>query len=130
MEGIERKQFYEQIKELNSRIDQQDTELKKIAEQIRYLRDKSSEQNSLQQLQELLPQYMDMNEELDCLYEERRSLVNMLKSTRGEGMIEIGGGLETGMTFGIKEDFIKLKQQAKNLRMYYDPDKKRIIILD
>jgi hypothetical protein len=130
VEGIERKQFYEQIKELNSRIDQQDTELKKIAEQIRYLRDKSSEQNSLQQLQELLPQYMDMNEELDCLYEERRSLVNMLKSTRGEGMIEIGGGLETGMTFGIKEDFIKLKQQAKNLRMYYDPDKKRIIILD
>ncbi|WP_276624357.1 hypothetical protein, partial [Syntrophomonas wolfei] len=74
--------------------------------------------------------YMDMNEELDCLYEERRSLVNMLKSTRGEGMIEIGSGLETGMTFGIKEDFVKLKQQAKNLRMYYDPDKKSIIILE
>ena len=129
MEGIERKQFYGQIKELNSRIEQQDTELKKIAEQIRYLRDKSSEQN-LQQLQELLPHYMDMNEELDCLYEERRALVNMLKSTRGEGMIEIGSGLETGMTFGIKEDFVKLKQQAKNLRMYYDPDKKSIIILE
>ncbi len=54
----------------------------------------------------------------------------MLKSTRGEGMIEIGSGLETGMTFGIKEDFVKLKQQAKNLRMYYDPDKKSIIILE
>ncbi|WP_276624360.1 FapA family protein, partial [Syntrophomonas wolfei] len=35
VEGIERKQFYGQIKELNSRIEQQDTELKKIAEQIR-----------------------------------------------------------------------------------------------
>jgi len=94
------------------------------------LRDKSSEQNSLQQLQETLPQYMDMKDELDRLYEERRSLVNMLKSTRGEGMIEIGGGLETGMTFGIKEDFVKIDQQAESLRMYYDPDKGRIVILE
>ncbi|ABI68814.1 DUF342 domain-containing protein [Syntrophomonas wolfei] len=130
VKGIERKQFYAQIKELNSRIDQLDMELKKTAEQIRYLRDKSSEQNSLQQLQETLPQYMDMKDELDRLYEERRSLVNMLKSTRGEGMIEIGGGLETGMTFGIKEDFVKIDQQAESLRMYYDPDKGRIVILE
>ena len=105
VKGIERKQFYAQIKELNSRIDQLDMELKKTAEQIRYLRDKSSEQNSLQQLQETLPQYMDMKDELDRLYEERRSLLNMLKSSRGEGMIEIGVGLETRMTFGIKDDY-------------------------
>jgi hypothetical protein len=44
-------------------------------------------------------------------------------------MIEIGGGLEEGMLFSIKNEPVVLKERLRNIRMYYDTDEKKIITI-
>ncbi len=127
VEGIERKQYYERIHELNRRVDRLEGKLKQSASTIRTLRNRKDDARSLFLLEEMLPEYMNLQEELDTMIEERNQLSKMLKSTRGEGMIEIGGGLEEGMSFSIKHEFIKLPQDIKTLNMYYDPDEKKLL---
>lgn len=129
VEGIQRKELHQQIRDLTSRITELEEQLKKTAETIRNLRDNVSDPQAITLLQKLLPQYMQMNEELDQFNDDRKSLVSMLNSTLGEGMIEIGGSLEAGMVFGIKEESFKLESQVKSIRMYYDPDAKRIVLI-
>ena len=55
-------------------------------------------------------------------------LANVLKSTRGEGMIEIASGLEQGMRLTIKDESININDNISQLSMYFDPDEKRIKI--
>ncbi|MDD2619339.1 MAG: FapA family protein [Syntrophomonadaceae bacterium] len=129
VEGIQRKQIHEQIRDLTAQIMELEEQLKKIAEKIRKLRDSVSDPQAILLLQKLLPQYITINEELDQLNDDRKSLVSMLNSTIGEGMIEIGGNLEAGMVFGIKEESFKLDSQVSSIRMYYDPEAKRIILI-
>ena len=40
-------------------------------------------------------------------------------------MIEIGGGLEAGMLFTIKNEPVVLKERLRNIKMYYDTNTKR-----
>ncbi len=127
VEGIERKQYYERMHELNHIIDRLENKLKQSASTIRTLRNRKEDARSLFLLEEMLPEYMNLQEELDIMIEERKFLSQMLKSTRGEGMIEIGGGLEEGMSFSIKHEIIKLPQDVKTLKMYYDPDEKKLL---
>ncbi len=125
--GIERKQYFEKIHELNRTIERLEGKLKQSASTIRILRNRPEDARSLFLLEEMLPEYINLQEELDTMIEERNYLSKMLKSTRGEGMIEIGGGLEEGMTFSIKHEFIKLPQDINKLNMYYDPDEKKLL---
>ncbi len=127
VEGIERKQYYARIHELNRSIERLEARLREYAATIRNLRSRQNDVSSLFLLEERLPEYMNLQEESDIMIDERNQLNKMLKSTRGEGMIEIGGGLEEGMSFSIKHEFVKLPQCVKALNMYYDPDEKKLL---
>ncbi|MEN6349375.1 MAG: FapA family protein [Syntrophomonas sp.] len=127
VEGIERKLSHQQIRDLTAKIEHLETRLAKITESIKGIRNNTSDKESLLKLQHLLPEYMTLTEEFDRHNDERKLLVNMLKNTMGEGMIEIGGALEKGMSFGIKDDLLVLENNANGIRMYYDPEQKRII---
>ncbi|MDD3270390.1 MAG: FapA family protein [Syntrophomonadaceae bacterium] len=129
VEGIQRKELHQQIRDLTARIMELEEQLKKTAETIRKLRDNVSDPSAISLLQKLLPQYMQIIEELDQNNDDRKCLVSMLNSTLGEGMIEIGGNLEAGMVFGIKEDSFKLESHVSSIRMYYDPEAKRIVLI-
>lgn len=126
VEGIQRNNYYERIKELNVRIDNKEKAIRILTAKIRKLKDQTDDPSSLANLQKLLPEYMESCSELEEIITERALLVSILKNTRGEGMIEIGDGLEEGMRLSIKNESIDVTDKMKQLSMYYDPDEKRI----
>jgi len=129
VEGIERRQFHRQIVALNQAIENKDQEMRKLSEQIRKSLGSIVDPETVAQLEQKLPQYMQMTEEHDRMVEQRNSLVSMLKNTRGEGMIEIGAGLQEGMTFSIKDEPARLTENLRNMNMYFDPDERKIMVI-
>jgi len=129
VEGIERRQFHRQILALNQAIEKMDSEMRNLSDQIRKSLGSIVDLETVAQLEQKLPQYIHMTEEHDTMVEQRNSLVSMLKNTRGEGMIEIGAGLQEGMTFCIKEEPAKLAGNLRNMNMYFDPDERKIVVI-
>lgn len=129
VEGIERRQFHRQILALNESIARKELELRTLSDQIRKSVGSIVDHETVVQLEQRLPQYIQATEEYDRMVEERNSLVTMLKNTKGEGMIEIGAGLEEGMIFSIKEEPLRLREKLRNAHMFFDPDQQRIVIL-
>ncbi len=129
VEGIQRSHYYVRVKELNKQISNMEKELSRITSNIRQLENKTSDPNSLVKLQKLLPEYMKCSDDIEACTQERNLLVNILKNTRGEGMIEIASGLEHGMRLTIKDESINIGENISQLSMYFDPDEKRIKIV-
>jgi len=129
VEGIERRNFHHQILALNQNIDRKEQELQNLSDQIRKSLGSIVDPDTVAQLEQKLPQYMHMTEDHDKMVEQRNSLVSMLKNTRGEGMIEIGAGLQEGMTFCIKEEPARLTENLRNMNMYFDPDERKIVVI-
>ncbi|MDD3365434.1 MAG: FapA family protein [Syntrophomonas sp.] len=128
VEGIQRSHYYERVKELNKQISSIEKELSRLTSNIRQLEYKTSDPGSLVKLQKLLPEYLKYSDDLEACTQERNLLANVLKSTRGEGMIEIASGLEQGMRLTIKDESININDNISQLSMYFDPDEKRIKI--
>ncbi|MGE5389681.1 MAG: FapA family protein [Deltaproteobacteria bacterium] len=129
VEGIERRQFHRQIVALNQNIEKKDLEIRLLSDQIRKSLGNIVDPTTVAQLEQKLPQYIQMTEEYDTMVEQRNSLVSMLKNTRGEGMIQIGAGLQEGMTFSIKDEPAKLTENLRNMNMYFDPDERKILVI-
>lgn len=128
VEGINRHLYYEQIKDLNAKIDDLENRLGLMSDLIRAYRNSIDDPLTVVKLQQKIPEFIQLTEEFDLLVEKRNQIISILRSTRGEGMIEIGGGLEAGMLFTIKQNPIKIKDKLRNIHMYYDPDEQRIVI--
>ena len=128
VEGINRRLYYEQIKSLNVKIEELENRLGLMSDLIRTYRSTLDDPQTIIKLQQRIPEFIHLSEEFDELVEKRSHLVNILKNTRGEGVIEIGGGIEAGMLFTIKQNPVKLKERLRNISMYYDPDEQRIVI--
>ncbi|PKM78650.1 MAG: hypothetical protein CVU90_01220 [Firmicutes bacterium HGW-Firmicutes-15] len=126
VEGIQRSHYYVWVKELNKQISSIEKELSRITRNIKQLEKKTSDPDSLVKLQKLFPEYMKCNDDLVACTQERNLLTNILKTTRGEGMIEIDSGLEHGMRLTIKDECINIGENISQLSMYFDPDEKRI----
>lgn len=129
VEGIERRQFHRQILSLNESIEKKDLEIRMLSDQIRKSLGSIVDPSTVAQLEQKLPQYIQMTEDYDAMVEQRNSLVSMLKNTRGEGMIQIGDGLQQGMTFCIKDEPAKLTENIRNMNMYFDPDERKILVI-
>ncbi|MBP8819551.1 MAG: DUF342 domain-containing protein [Syntrophomonadaceae bacterium] len=129
VEGINRRLYYEQVRDLNTRIVKLEDSMGILSDVIRTYRNNLDDPHTLVKLQQYLPEYIHQTEEYNQLVERRNSIVAILRSTRGDGMIEIGGGLEAGMLFSIKNEPVILKKRLRNIRMYYDTDEKKIIII-
>lgn len=126
VEGIDRARYYERVKEMNDKIRDLEKKLSSLAAQIRRLKDRTVDPESLINLKKLLPEYFDINTELVRCTEERDLIAAILKNTRGEGMIELGSGLERGMRLTIKDESINIKESQGKYNMFFDPDEKRI----
>ena len=74
-------------------------------------------------------QYVAMIDEVEQLKAERMSLVNMLKSTKGEGMIEVKKEVEHGLSLKIKEERIEISRNLADVTIYYDHEEKRIVVI-
>ncbi|MDD3897771.1 MAG: FapA family protein [Syntrophomonadaceae bacterium] len=129
VEGINRHLYYKQVRDLNSRIVKLEDSMGVLSDVIRTYRTNLDDPHTLVKLQQYLPEYIHLTEEYNQLVEQRSSIVAILRSTRGDGMIEIGGGLEAGMLFTIKNEPVVLKERLRNIRMYYDTDEKKIITI-
>ncbi|NLW90527.1 MAG: DUF342 domain-containing protein [Syntrophomonadaceae bacterium] len=129
VEGIERRQFHRQIVALNQNIEKKYSELRMLSDQIRKSLGNIVDPATVAQLERKLPQYIQMTEEYDSMVEQRNSLVSMLRNTRGEGMIQIGGGLQAGMSFIIKDEPARLTENIRNMNMYFDPDERKILLI-
>ncbi|WP_054691847.1 FapA family protein [Syntrophomonas palmitatica] len=129
VEGIDRRDFYQRVRDLNDAIAKKETDLQNISDLIRKYRTDLDNRDNIERLQKKLPEFLQLSEEYDTLVVERNYLVSILKNTRGEGMIQIDGGLEPGMNFTIKSEPLKLKEKLRNINMYYDPDEQRVIVL-
>lgn len=128
VQGIDRNNIYIRIKELNEKINELDAKMLSHSIKIRFLV-KKKDPTSQKELERILRQYTPMMQELEELKEERLSLANMLRSTRGDGMIEIHSQVNDDISFFIKKEQVKLTQPLKNVTMYFDHKEKRIVIL-
>ena len=128
VEGIQRQQYFDRIRELNDKIASIEKELARMAKDIRQLENKTTDPSTLITLQSLLPEYMQCTDCLETCIVERNLVVNILRNTRGEGMIEIGGGLEMGMRLTIKDESVLVDNSLNQMSMYFDPDKKGLCI--
>lgn len=126
--GIDRIACYERIKEINATLESSDQAVRNLAVRARLLGGQKDER-SIRELKEIIPRYVRLTEEMDILREERQQLLSILKNTKGEGMIEVKGEVDMGLSFRIKNDAMQLKEPVKNVTMYYDQDEKRIILL-
>ena len=129
VEGINRRQYYEQVRELNTMIENLENSMGVLSDIIRTYHSNLDDPHTLVKLQQYLPEYIHLTEEYNQLVEQRNSIVTILRSTRGDGMIEIGGGLEAGMLFTIKNEPVVLKERLRNIKMYYDTNTKKIITI-
>ncbi|MGE5371667.1 MAG: DUF342 domain-containing protein [Solirubrobacterales bacterium] len=127
--GIDRIAYYERIKEINGILEERDKEMRGLAVRARLLGGRKDEQ-SVGELKDIIPRYVRLSDELDSLKDERSTLMNILKTTRGEGMIEVKGQVEMGQSFRIKNDAVHLREPSRNITMYYDHEEKRIIMLN
>ncbi len=128
VEGIDRKQYYDRVKELNDLIRNMEISLSNLASQIKQLKEQTSNADNLIQLKSLLPQYYQNSAKLEAYNEERKLITSILKSTRGEGVIEVGSGLEPGMCLTIKNESINIRNNQGKVGMFFDPDENRIKI--
>jgi len=129
VEGIQRQDYYDRVKELNLLITNKENNIRDLTTQIRRLKDRTDDPLRIVSLQSLLPEYMGSYQELEEMIAERALLVSILKNTRGEGMIEIGAGLEEGMRLSIKNESINVTDNMQHLSMYFDPEEKRIVMV-
>jgi uncharacterized protein (DUF342 family) len=128
VEGIDRRLCYQRIKDINESLELIDQEMRVLTVKSRLLSGHKDAQ-SLNDLKTSLSRYVEISEKSEYLIHERQELVALLKSTKGEGMIEIRGPVDSQLTFRIKNDSIKLPQAAKNVTLYYDQHEKRIVVL-
>lgn len=128
VQGIDRNNIYVRIKEIQTKIKELDAKMLSFSVKIRLLGEKK-DSDSQNELGKVLRQYVPMLQEIEELKEENLTLANMLRSTKGDGMIEVHSQVSDGISFSIKEEQVKISKPLKNVTMYFDHKEKRIIIL-
>lgn len=129
VEGIDRNSVYKEIKNLNQIIEKEEGLIRVLTLKLRMLATKKDDE-SIEQLKSLLPQYTKAVDQLDMHRIERDEKINLLRSMKGDGMIEVRDRVEFGTSFNIKNEHFKVKNELKNVTLFYDSDEKRIVIID
>lgn len=129
VEGINRDALYQRVKDIQERLEDLDREMREMAIKARLLGGKKDPE-AIQQLKQTISRYVHLSEETDLLKEERQDILSILKTTKGEGMIEVRGQVDIGLSFRIKHESVLLKEPMRNITMYFDHQEKRIVILN
>jgi len=126
--GINRNATYLRIKEINQSMNTMEAQIRSMSVKVRMLAT-TKKQNDTREIREALAEYVAMIDEVEQLKAERMSLVNMLKSTKGEGMIEVKKEVEHGLSLKIKEERIEISRNLADVTIYYDHEEKRIVVI-
>jgi len=128
VKGIDRYTYYCKIQDANARLSELDTQLREMSVKLRLLNSQKDNASS-QEMRQMLLDYMSMTQEQDDLQYEVKTMVQLLKSTRGDGMIEVSDEVGPGMSFRIKNERLKLDKAHKSITIYYDHKQKKLVIL-
>lgn len=128
VKGISRNTTYVRMKEISQEIKDLEEELRSDSVKIRLLGEKKDAQ-SIATLKTMLPQYVSKTERIDHLKEENRYLALLLRTTKGEGMIEVRSRVDQDVCVAIKGKQLRLETPVKNVTMYFDQHEQRIIVL-
>lgn len=128
VKGIDRYTYYCKIQDANSRLTELDTELRELSIKLRLSISQKDGANS-NEMRDMLLQYMTLTQEQEDLQYEVKTMVQLLKSTRGDGMIEVSDEVGPGMSFRIKNESMKLDRALKSITIYYDHKKRKLVVL-
>ncbi|MGE5422018.1 MAG: DUF342 domain-containing protein [Ignavibacteriales bacterium] len=128
VQGIDRTECYNRMKQVNETIESEDQVMRALALKARLLTGKK-DAASLALITETLQKYIKVTEELESLKDERQHLMYMLNSTKGEGMIEVRGQTDAGLFLRIKTDSVMLKNSLRNVTLYFDHEDKKIVMV-
>lgn len=128
VEGINRNTAYVRMKEISQEIRDLEETLRSDSVKIRLLGEKKDAQ-SIETLKTILPEYVSKTERVDHLKEENRYLAILLRTTKGEGMIEVRSRVDQDVCVAIKGKQLRLETAIKNVTMYFDQHEQRIIVL-
>ena len=128
VEGINRNTAYLRMKEISQEIRDLEETLRSDSVKIRLLGEKKDAQ-SIETLKTILPEYVSKTERVDHLKEENRYLAILLRTTKGEGMIEVRSRVDQDVCVAIKGKQLRLETAIKNVTMYFDQHEQRIIVL-
>ncbi len=129
VEGINRNTTYVRMKEISQEIKELEEVLRSESVKIRLLGEKKEAQ-AIETLKTMLPEYVSKMERVDHLKEENRYLAILLRTTKGEGMIEVRSRVDQDVCVAIKGKQLRLETAVKNVTMYFDQHEQRIIVLN
>ncbi|MGE5379850.1 MAG: DUF342 domain-containing protein [Methylocystaceae bacterium] len=128
VKGIDRYAFYCKIQDANERLTELDSILRDLSVKLRLL-NAQNETGSVHEMRKLLDQYMSLTEEQENLNYQIKTWVQTLRSTRGDGMIEVSDEVGPGMSFRIKNEHLRLDRSFKSITIYYDHKQRKLVIL-
>ncbi|MGE5455242.1 MAG: DUF342 domain-containing protein [Methylocystaceae bacterium] len=128
VKGIDRYTYYNKIQDANERLSALDGRLRDMSVKLRFLNSQKDAAGS-KEMRDLLVEYMTLTQEQENLQYSVKNMVQLLKSTRGDGMIEVSAEVEPGMSFRIKNERLRLDKALKSITIYYDHKQRKLVIL-
>lgn len=128
VEGIDRFAYYSRIQNANERLKDMDRMLREMSVKLRLLNAEKEKYNT-KEMKTLLDKYMVLTEEQENLSYEIKTMVQLLKSTRGDGMIEVSDEVGPGMSFRIKNERLRLDKTLRSITIYYDHKQRKLVMV-
>ncbi len=126
--GIDRKKMYQQYRSLEDLIVKEEEQARELAVKIRLLaRDKNPDARV--NITQILPYYSSMLEKIEHYRDEKDQIMQCLRSTKGDGMIEIKSKINDITAMRIKDKVVELSYDMQNITMYYDTNERRIVVI-
>ncbi len=127
--GIDRNKVFKELKRIIQLIEKEEEVTRALTLELRMLAGKK-DIDSIELLKKLLPKYTNAVERTDMLKIQRDDRINLLRTTKGDGMIEVRDRVDYGTSFQIKNEHVKVNNELRNITLYYDSDEKRIIVIN
>lgn len=127
--GIDRNAVFTELKALNQQLEKEEALVRMLTLKLRMLAGKK-DADSIKTLKTLLPQYTQAAEQMELKKARRDENMILLRSVKGDGMIEVREKVDYGTSFQIKNEYIKVDHDLKNITLFYDNEEKKIVVLN
>ena len=125
IEGFDRIKIFERLKELNLIKVNMESQLKKMAFEIRKLQARKEEEEENETLKELVVSYKNMLEDFESISEQINELKQVITKIRGEGMLFISEKARD-LKLSIKDGSVYIDESKSGI-FYYDPQEARVV---
>lgn len=128
VEGIDRKKMYQQYRSLEDLIVKEEDQARELAVKVRMLA-KDKNPDAREALTKVLPYYSSLLDKIEHYRDEREQIMQCLRSTKGDGMIEVKNKINDNTAMRIKDKVVELSHDMQNITMYYDTNERRIVVI-